>query len=291
MNRKRRMEPEFDKDGRPLPEPIHHLTDFSKKLHTEYVEYVQKDGIPMADNPIEQMRMIQKELKRFMMKYKFALQEVETKIKILQEEFQMLHDYNPIEHTKSRLKSPESILKKLMRKGGASSLEEIKETIRDIAGIRITCSFISDIYRISAMLQNQNDLKTLSVKDYIKNPKPNGYKSLHMIVEVPVFMSDHEESICVEIQIRTIAMDFWASLEHKIFYKYYETVPQRLIDDLKKAADTAYELDTTMEQLHHEMEDIKRANQSDGKEDFQLLIDNQPFRIPENLLNIISPKS
>ncbi|MDR9855811.1 MULTISPECIES: GTP pyrophosphokinase [Paenibacillus] len=245
----------------------------------------------MADNPIEQMRMIQKELKRFMMKYKFALQEVETKIKILQEEFQMLHDYNPIEHTKSRLKSPESILKKLMRKGGASSLEEIKETIRDIAGIRITCSFISDIYRISAMLQNQNDLKTLSVKDYIKNPKPNGYKSLHMIVEVPVFMSDHEESICVEIQIRTIAMDFWASLEHKIFYKYYETVPQRLIDDLKKAADTAYELDTTMEQLHHEMEDIKRANQSDGKEDFQLLIDNQPFRIPENLLNIISPKS
>ncbi|BFH60560.1 GTP pyrophosphokinase [Paenibacillus azoreducens] len=244
----------------------------------------------MSDNPIEQVKVIQKELKRFMMKYKFALQEVETKIKILQEEFQMLHDYNPIEHTKSRLKSPESILKKMMRKGGANSLEEIKETIHDIAGIRITCSFISDIYRISEMLQSQNDLKTISIKDYIKNPKPNGYKSLHMIVEVPVFMSDHEESICVEIQIRTIAMDFWASLEHKIFYKYYETVPQRLIDDLKKAADTAYELDTTMEQLHHEMEEIKRANQADSKGDFQFLIDNQQFKIPENLMNIISPK-
>ncbi|WP_237392071.1 GTP pyrophosphokinase [Paenibacillus dendrobii] len=223
-----------------------------------------------------------------MMKYKFALQEVETKIKILQEEFQLLHDYNPIEHTKSRLKSPESIFKKLMRKGGANSLSDIKYIIKDIAGIRITCSFISDIYRISEMLQSQSDLKILSVKDYIQNPKPNGYKSLHILAEVPVFMSDHEESMCVEIQIRTIAMDFWASLEHKIFYKCNETVPDRLIADLKKAADTAFDLDTTMEQLHNEMEEIKLAHQSDAKEDFQLLIDNEKFRIPENLLKLVS---
>ncbi|MGN7360361.1 GTP pyrophosphokinase [Paenibacillus sp. SAF-054] len=244
--------------------------------------------MPDNANPIEQMKAIQKKLTRFMMKYKFALQEVETKIRILQEEFQLLHDYNPIEHTKSRLKSPESIMKKLLRKGGAGSLSDIQDSIKDIAGIRITCSFISDIYRISDMLQSQADLNILSVKDYIQHPKPNGYKSLHILAEVPVFMSDREEAICVEIQIRTIAMDFWASLEHKIFYKCNETVPERLLQDLKKAADTAYELDTKMEQLQQEMEEIKLAHQSDAREDFQLLIDNQQFKIPENLLKLIS---
>ncbi|MEC0238290.1 GTP pyrophosphokinase family protein [Paenibacillus dokdonensis] len=244
--------------------------------------------MPDNTNPIEQMKAIQKKLIRFMMKYKFALQEVETKIEILQEEFQLLHDYNPIEHTKSRLKSPESIMKKLLRKGGAGSLADIKDNIKDIAGIRITCSFISDIYRISEMLQSQADLNILSVKDYIQNPKPNGYKSLHILAEVPVFMSDREEAVCVEIQIRTIAMDFWASLEHKIFYKCNEAVPERLLQDLKKAADTAYELDTTMEQLQQEMEEIKLAHQSDAREDYQLLIDNQQFKIPENLLKLIS---
>ncbi|WP_410771559.1 GTP pyrophosphokinase family protein [Fontibacillus sp. BL9] len=242
----------------------------------------------MTDNPIEQMKVIQKNLTRFMMMYKFALHEVETKIEILQEEFQLLHDYNPIEHTKSRLKSPESIMKKLYRKGGAGSLSDIKNNIKDIAGIRITCSFISDIYRISQMLQSQKDLKIVSVKDYIKNPKPNGYKSLHLLVEVPVFMSDREELICVEIQIRTIAMDFWASLEHKIFYKYNEAVPDRLLKDLKVAADTAYELDLKMEQLQQEMEEIKLAHQTESSLDLQLLISNEKFRIPDNLLKLVS---
>lgn len=239
-------------------------------------------------NPLEQMKALQKTLTRFMMMYKFALHEVETKIEILQEEFQLLHDYNPIEHTKSRIKSPESIMKKLYRKGGATSLEDIKRNIQDIAGIRITCSFISDIYRISDMLRAQKDLNILSVKDYIKDPKPNGYKSLHLLVEVPVFMSDGEELVCVEIQIRTIAMDFWASLEHKIFYKYNESVPDRLLEDLKNAADTAYELDLKMEQLQQEMEEIKHAHQAEAAEDFQLLIDNKKFKIPENLLKLLS---
>lgn len=239
-------------------------------------------------NPLEQMKVLRKSLTRFMMMYKFALHEVETKIEILQEEFQLLHEYNPIEHTKSRIKSPESIMKKLHRKGGASSLEDIKRSIRDIAGIRITCSFISDIYRISEMLQAQKDLKILTIKDYIKNPKPNGYKSLHMLVEVPVFMSDGEEMVCVEIQIRTIAMDFWASLEHKIFYKYNESVPERLLQDLKTAADTAFELDLKMEQLQQEMEEIKHAHQAEASEEFQLLIDNQKFNIPQKLLKLLS---
>ncbi|MCH1639838.1 GTP pyrophosphokinase family protein [Paenibacillus timonensis] len=239
-------------------------------------------------NPLEQMKALQKKLTRFIMMYKFALHEVETKIEILQEEFQLLHEYNPIEHTKSRIKSPESIMKKLYRKGGATSIEEIKRNIRDIAGIRITCSFISDIYRISEMLRAQKDLNILSVKDYIKHPKPNGYKSLHMLVEVPVFMSDGEELVCVEIQIRTIAMDFWASLEHKIFYKYNESVPDRLLEDLKNAADTAYELDLKMEQLQQEMEEIKHAHQAEASGEFQLLIDNQKISIPQNLLKLLS---
>ncbi|GIP23337.1 GTP pyrophosphokinase family protein [Paenibacillus sp. J22TS3] len=240
------------------------------------------------NNPLEMMKLLQKKLKRFMMMYKFALQEVETKIKILQEEFRLLHDYNPIEHTKSRLKTPESIMKKLYRRGGIGSLEDIKENIRDIAGIRVTCSFISDIYRISEMLQAQKDVKVIEIKDYIKKPKPNGYKSLHMIVEIPVFMSDGEVPVYVEIQIRTIAMDFWASLEHKIFYKYNESVPERLLEDLKNAADTAYELDLKMEELQHEMEEIKLVHQTDSSKDWQMLIDNQKFGIPEDLLKLLS---
>ncbi|WP_059050972.1 GTP pyrophosphokinase [Paenibacillus senegalimassiliensis] len=243
---------------------------------------------PTGSNALEQMKALQKSLTRFIMMYKFALQEIETKIEILQEEFQLLHDYNPIEHTKSRIKSPESIMRKIYRKGGATSLEDIKNHVHDIAGLRITCSFVSDIYRISRMLQAQKDLKIISIKDYIKNPKPNGYKSLHMLVEVPVFMSDREEMVCVEIQIRTIAMDFWASLEHKIFYKYKESVPERLLEDLKTAADTAYELDMKMEQLQREMEEIKLANQPDNGSEFQLLIDNQKLNIPQNLLRLLS---
>lgn len=242
----------------------------------------------ILENPIEQMKTIQKNLTRFIMMYKFALKEVETKIGILQEEFQMLHEYNPIEHTKSRIKSPESIMKKLIRKGGAESFSDIKTIIRDIAGIRITCSFLSDIYKISQMLQNQKDLNILEIKDYIKDPKPNGYRSLHLLVEVPVFMSDREELVCVEIQIRTIAMDFWASLEHKIFYKYLESVPPHLLEELKNAADTSYELDLKMERLHNEMNEIKQSKPSGLAEEFQWLIEKRQFNVPENILSLLS---
>ncbi|WP_438448410.1 GTP pyrophosphokinase [Gorillibacterium sp. sgz5001074] len=218
----------------------------------------------MSTNQLEQFKQLRTLLTRFMMMYKFALQEVETKIDILQEEFQLLHEYNPIEHTKSRIKTPESIMKKIYRKGAIHSLDDVRESIKDIAGIRITCSFVSDIYRISRMLQDQSDLEIVSVKDYIKNPKPNGYKSLHLLVKVPVFMSDRQESVYVEVQIRTIAMDFWASLEHKIFYKYNGTVPERLLDELKEAAITATELDGKMERLHEEANRIK-SEQTGGE--------------------------
>jgi putative GTP pyrophosphokinase len=209
------------------------------------------------------IRTIRNELAKFSMTYKFALDEMNTKINILKEEFQYIHDYNPIEHTKSRLKSPESILKKAHRKNLGFSLPKIKESIKDIAGIRITCPFISDTHRISDMIEAQRDVEVIEKKDYIKNPKPNGYQSLHLIVKIPVFMSDREERVYVEIQIRTIAMDFWASLEHKIYYKYDKEIPDRLKTELKNAAMAATELDLKMERINQEVNTIKKAERDE----------------------------
>ncbi|WHY03001.1 GTP pyrophosphokinase family protein [Neobacillus sp. DY30] len=211
---------------------------------------------------LKNLKAIKIELTRFMMAYKFALDEMTTKINILKDEFNYFHDYNPIEHVKSRLKSPESIFKKVQRKECDFTLESIKSTIKDIAGIRITCSFISDIYEISRMIANQKDVRIIEYKDYIKNPKPNGYQSLHMIVEIPIFMSDREERIMVEIQIRTIAMDFWASLEHKIYYKYNKEIPQKMLDELKSTAEMAGLLDRKMETLHREMDRMKKDDEA-----------------------------
>ena len=152
--------------------------------------------------------------------YRSALKEVSTKVEILNDEFQQVHQYNPIEYIKSRIKSPESIVKKLKRYGYESSIDNMVDYINDIAGIRIVCSFTSDIYKLAEMIGKQNDLTVVSVKDYIKHPKESGYKSYHMLVTVPIFLSDRVVDTKVEIQIRTMAMDFWASLEHKIYYKF-----------------------------------------------------------------------
>lgn len=235
---------------------------------------------------MEQLKRFKDEITRFMMMYKFALDAFETKIEILKEEFQFLHDYNPIEHTKTRLKSPESILNKISRKGCDISLSSIRENIKDIAGLRITCSFVTDIYRISDMLRKQSDLRILEVKDYILHPKPNGYQSLHLLVQVPVYMSDRKEDVYVEVQIRTIAMDFWASLEHKIFYKYNESVPPRLLQELKEAADSAAALDKRMERLHKEIEEIK-VSRSEAEEAQVIRVRQDQFSIPAALLNLI----
>ena len=156
--------------------------------------------------------------KTVMFLYQSALKEVGTKLEILNDEFQHVHQYNPIEHIKTRVKTAESIVKKLKRYGYETSIENMVKYINDIAGVRLICSFTSDIYRLAEMIGNQSDLKVLSIKDYIKNPKESGYKSYHMLVSVPIFLSDSVVDTKVEIQIRTIAMDFWASLEHKIYY-------------------------------------------------------------------------
>lgn len=242
----------------------------------------------MSETQLDHLKHMRNEITRFLLTYKFALDEMETKIEILKEEFESLHDYCPIEHTKTRLKTPESIVSKVYRKGGDFSFQSIKEYVKDIAGIRITCSFLSDIYRVSEMLQKQSDIKVLEIKDYIKNPKPNGYKSLHLILEVPVFMSDRVENVCVEVQIRTIAMDFWASLEHKIFYKYNQSVPERLLQELKDAADTADELDHRMERLMNEVQSIKHLQLENGKEDLNsIIINNQKFNLPRALIDVL----
>lgn len=226
---------------------------------------------------------IKTELTRFMMSYKFALDEMNTKINILMQEFQHIHDYNPIEHVKSRIKTPESIMKKVYRKGYEMSLNSIRNNIRDIAGIRITCSFISDIYHISEMLQNQKDVTVIECKDYIKNPKPNGYKSLHLILQIPIFMSDRVEDVYVEIQIRTIAMDFWASLEHKIYYKYDRDVPAELIQELKEAADSVSQLDEKMENINKKISQYKENDEfDDGLID--LMFNNEKFNFPEGFV-------
>ena len=184
--------------------------------------------------------------KTIMFLYNAGLKEVGTKLEILNDEFQHVHQYNPIEHIKTRIKSPESIVHKLKRYGLDTSVENMVKHINDIAGVRLICSFTSDIYRLADMIGNQSDLKVLSIKDYIKNPKESGYKSYHMIVAVPVYLSDSVVQTKVEIQIRTIAMDFWASLEHKIYYKFEGHAPEFISRDLRACADMVSDLDDRM---------------------------------------------
>ena len=193
-----------------------------------------------------------------MFTYESALKEIATKIDILNNEFIKIHNYNPIEHIKYRLKSPESIVRKLKRHGYESTIENMVNYINDIAGIRVICSFTSDIYRIAEMIAGQSDIHVLSVKDYIEHPKPSGYRSYHMIVSVPIFLSDRMADTKVEIQIRTVAMDFWASLEHKINYKFEGNAPVFIQNELIECSKIISELDERMLSLNNE---VLRYNQ------------------------------
>ncbi len=205
------------------------------------------------DADSDEVQNSKKMLSRFLIRYTFALQEVSTRIDILKQEFQTIHEYSPIEHVKQRIKTPESIMQKVKRRGYDWTIPSIRENIRDIAGIRVSCSFISDIYRVAGMLVQQPDITVVEFKDYIEQPKPNGYQSLHLTVLMPVYLSDRVESVYVEIQLRTVAMDFWASLEHKIYYKYNKEVPQHLRDELHEVAVDIDRLDKKMERIHKEM--------------------------------------
>lgn len=208
--------------------------------------------------------------KRFMAlmnKYRCAIMEVETKLRVLNAEFSLQYDRNPFESIESRLKSPESIIEKLRRKGLPLNEEvlaqEIEENLYDVAGIRVVCAFPEDIYRVSELLIRQDDIRLIRTKDYIKNPKPNGYRSLHQILEIPVFLEEGKTPVKVEVQFRTIAMDFWASVDHKLRYKKNVVNEEEILEKLRHCATVITELDQEMQSIRNMIE----ADLSDSSEE------------------------
>ena len=212
-----------------------------KIISDEFIDGIHKNMMPMNE---------------LMAYYRCAIMEVETKFKVLDEQFSLEYDRNPIESIKSRLKSYESIIKKLKDRDLPFSLEAIQENIRDVAGVRVICSFPEDIYMLAECLLSQDDVKLIEKKDYIKNPKKSGYRSLHLIIEVPIFLRNEKKSMKVEVQLRTIAMDFWASLEHKLRYK--KNIDQKenemLGKELLECSEISAALDKRMEEIRDRIE-------------------------------------
>jgi putative GTP pyrophosphokinase len=223
------------------------------------VDNICDSGLPMT-MPFE---LFGPDFTQFVLPYQCAISTLTTKVHILRKGFTHLDRHCPIEHVSARVKSADSIVAKAERLRCPLTVDHIRQNIRDIAGVRITCGLISDTYRVADLIGGQPDVTVLEVEDYIVKPKSNGYKSLHMAVEIPVFLSDRVVQVPVELQIRTIAMDFWASLEHKIYYKYPRSVPRRLLQELTEAADVAHRLDRKMERLHNEVAGLASAVDSD----------------------------
>lgn len=197
-----------------------------------------------------------------MMRYKCAMLEVKTKFDVLNTQLSLENDRNPFESINCRIKTVASIIEKLDRKGFELSPESIEKNLNDVAGIRVICSFLDDIYLLADRLCSQDDIRLIECKDYIKNPKPNGYRSLHLIVEIPIFLMDEKKFMRVEVQFRTIAMDFWASLEHKLKYKKnIETDLEKISAELKTCAEEISRLDSKMQQIHNKIN--KNAEQAD----------------------------
>ena len=190
------------------------------------------------------------EFRQMMMMYSCAIKEIKTKLQVLNDELSIKRQRNPIEFIKTRVKQPDSIASKLRRKGYPVTVQSVFENLSDVAGVRVICAFIDDIYKVADMLTAQDDIELIKRKDYIKNPKESGYKSYHMLVSVPIFLSDSVVDTKVEIQIRTIAMDFWASLEHKIYYKFEGNAPDYISRELKECAKMVSELDDKMLSLN-----------------------------------------
>lgn len=189
--------------------------------------------------------------------YECAIKEIRTKLEVLNADFKAKKSRNPIESIKTRVKSPMSIYEKMERRGFDITLENIMEVIHDIAGVRVICPFIDDIYTVAEMISNQDDILVVTKKDYIKNPKPNGYRSLHLVLQVPIFLSDGKRMMNVELQIRTIAMDFWASLEHQIHYKKFKEDKVEIVEQLEECATIIYETDLKMQSIHKELFSVK----------------------------------
>lgn len=193
------------------------------------------------------------QMQQMMMLYESGIREIKTKLDILSDESRISGKPSPIDSIKSRIKSPRSIIGKLKRRGFPITLQSMIDNLNDIGGIRVICPFIEDIYTVADMLMRQDDLTLIEKKDYIANPKPNGYRSLHLILEVPIFLAERTQPVRIELQIRTIAMDFWASLEHQLRYKSDVEIPEHVSDDLKKCADVIAATDQEMQRIAKEL--------------------------------------
>lgn len=204
---------------------------------------------PEMSVTIDNAREIAREFRDLRMRYHAAIKEISTKLEVLDNEFSVKYDYNPIHHMQCRLKSIDSIVDKIGRKGWPMEMKSVYK-VMDFAGIRVVCNYIDDIYTVEGSLLRQDDIKLLKRKDYIKNPKESGYRSLHLLVEVPIFLSDRTYNMPVEIQIRTIAMDTWASLEHELKYKSKKEMPGYVVQELKNCAKSMADLDASMERIH-----------------------------------------
>ncbi|MDE5781176.1 MAG: GTP pyrophosphokinase family protein [Lachnospiraceae bacterium] len=189
--------------------------------------------------------------------YDCAIKEIRTKLEVLNEEFKAKKSRNPIESIRTRVKTPMSIYEKMERRGYEITLDSIMGELHDIAGVRVICPFIDDIYMVSEMITRQDDITVLERKDYIKHPKPNGYRSLHLVLQIPVFLSTGKRPIKVEVQIRTMAMDFWASLEHQIHYKKFKEDKVEIVEQLLDCATVIYETDLKMQSIHKELFSVK----------------------------------
>ena len=214
----------------------------------------------LTEDVFSELKNLGKEYMRLMSYYSSAMLEIETKFKVLNIEFNGKFDRNPIDSIKTRLKTPKSIIEKMDRIGVPLSVENIEHKLSDVAGVRVICSFVDDIYRLADMLALQDDVYILKTKDYIKNPKPSGYRSLHLIVEVPIFLSQEKRFMRVEVQLRTIAMDFWASLEHKLRYK--KDIPQ---EHAQEIARQLIECAETVSRTDQQMLDIRRQIEESGR--------------------------
>ena len=203
---------------------------------------------------------VQQQFRELMQLYDSAIRAVRTKLEVLDAEFRVRYARNPIHHIDARLKSPASIAQKLQRKGMPATLEAAEENLTDIAGVRIICNYLEDIYRVAELLAHQGDVELVRRRDYIQEPKESGYRSLHLVLRVPVFLSSHTELVPVEVQIRTIAMDFWATLEHQLRYKSDQEATRQLRRRLKKCADDSARLDAEMQSIYTELNGGSASN-------------------------------
>ena len=217
----------------------------------DFADFFEIDRLSEHDE--EQLIESAMQLQQVMLLYEAGIREIKTKLDILSDESRISGKASPIDSIKSRIKTPRSIIGKLKRRGYPISLQSMMENLNDIGGIRVICPFIEDIYTVADMLMRQDDLTLIEKKDYIKNPKPNGYRSLHLILEVPIFLSERTQPVRIELQLRTIAMDFWASLEHQLRYKSDVKVPPQISDDLKACADVIAATDEEMQRIAKEL--------------------------------------